>query len=94
MSQSMKTMNETNATGNYILLNDREIKLGKISEDQSIIPESENENENDKSSIAKNEDDIINIQVNNKKGSKGKKKIGNFKIKKIKRKIIQNEMKQ
>jgi hypothetical protein len=57
----MKTMNETNATGNYILLNDREIKLGKISEDQSIIPESENENENDKSSIAKNEDDIINI---------------------------------
>ena len=92
MSQSMKTMNETNATGINLALNDREPKLGKISEDQSMIPESENENDNDKSSIA-NKDDIINIEVNNKKGSKGKKKIGNFKIKKIKRKTAHNEIK-
>ena len=50
-----------------------------------MIPESENEHEIDKSQAAKGENDIINIEVNKKKG-KHKKKIGNFKIKKIKRK--------
>lgn len=48
----------------------------------------ESDNEHDKESQPTKEDqDIINIQVNNKqKGLKLKKKIGNFKIKKIKTK--------
>lgn len=70
-------------------LNDRESKLVKITEGQSMIPESENENELEKSQLspANKGDDIINIEVNNKKGSKKKLKTGTFKIKKIKRKV-------
>lgn len=58
-----------------------------------MIPESENENDVEKSQGAKGGNDIINIEVNNKKGKRTK-KVGNFKIKKIKRRITHLESKQ
>ena len=53
-----------------------------------MIPEIDNDDDLEKSQAAKGENEIISIEVNNKKGSKIKKKhTGSFKIKKIKRKI-------